>query len=92
MTIGDWQQASEGTADNPTVISNDVGNSIEMDTEDGLLYTAQEVAEGITIRDEDEEDVTTNSGVESDDRFDIDSQSDFDDSVDGDEDEGDENM
>jgi len=50
------------------------------------------VAEGITIKEENEEDVTTDSGDESEDRFDIDSQSDFDDDIDGDEDEGDENM
>jgi hypothetical protein len=50
------------------------------------------VAEGIAIKEEKEEDITTDLGDESEARFDYDSQSDFDDDVDGDEDEGDENM
>ena len=64
------------------------------DNERGLLYTAQEVAEGITIKEEDENDVTTDSGVDSVDRFDPDEddESDFNDAIDGDEDMEDENM
>ena len=43
---------------------------------------------------EDENDITTDSGVSSDERFDPDSQSesDFDDDIDSDEDQNDENM
>ena len=62
------------------------------DNDDGLLYTAQEVAEGITIKEEDENNVTTDSGVSSNERFDTDSESDFDDDINGDEDIDDENM
>lgn len=66
LTVGDWQKAPEGTAGEST---------IEVDSnEDGLLYTAKEVAEGITIKQEDENDVTTDSGVESDERFDPDEE------------------
>jgi hypothetical protein len=58
----------------------------------GLIRTAREVDEGITIKKEDENEVTTDSGVESEDRFDPESESDFDDAIDGDEDIDDENM
>jgi hypothetical protein len=68
--------------------NNDVLDTIEVDDNDeGLLYIAQEVEQGVTIKAEDEGDVTTDSGVESDQRFDYDSKSPFDDNVDGDEDE-----
>jgi hypothetical protein len=67
--------------------------------EDGLLYIAKEVVERVIIKQEDEMDVTTDSGVDSNERFDADiegedegGESDFDDQVDGDEDFGDENM
>jgi hypothetical protein len=40
ITVGDWQQAPKGTTDNPTVILDDIGDSIEVDVEDELLYTA----------------------------------------------------
>jgi hypothetical protein len=82
ITVGDWQQALEG---------NDVSGSIEVDVEDRLLYTAQEIAKGITIEGE-EEDITTDSRDDSEAQFDYDSESDFDDDVDGDEDKGDKNM
>jgi len=89
LTVGDWQKAPEGTAENPAVIDEDGESTIEVDSnEDGLLYTAKEVAEGITIKQEDENDVTTDSGVESDEE----EESDFDDAIDGDEDMEDENM
>ena len=74
---------------------NDVGDTIEVDDDDNsLLYIAREVAEGIIVKIEDENDITTDSGVSSDERFDPDSQSesDFDDDIDGDEDQNDENM
>jgi hypothetical protein len=50
------------------------------------------VEEGVTVKEEREEDVITDSGVESEERFDLDSESDFDDDIDGDEDMDDENM
>jgi hypothetical protein len=52
------------------------------------------VVEGITIKEEDENDVTTDSGVELVDRFDPDKddESDFDDAIDGDKDRANENM
>jgi hypothetical protein len=99
LTIGDWQKAPEGTKENPTII-NDTLDTIEVDSnEDGLLYIAKEVVERVIIKQEDEMDVTTDSGVDSNERFDADiegedegGESDFDDQVDGDEDFGDENM
>jgi hypothetical protein len=58
------------------------------------LYTTQEVAEGIKIKEEDENDMTTNSGVDSEQYFDPneEEESDFDDAIDGDEDMEDENL
>jgi hypothetical protein len=58
------------------------------------LYIAQEVANGIQIKKEDENDVITDSGVELDERFnpDKEGESDWDDAIDGDEDMADENM
>jgi hypothetical protein len=74
---------------------NDVRDIIEVDDDDSsLLYTAREVTEGIIVKIEDENDITTDSGVSSDERFDPDSQSesDFDDDINSDEDENDENI
>ena len=65
------------------------------DNEASLLYTAQEVAKGVTIKEEDEADVTTDLEVSSCDCFDPnneDDKSDFDDNMDSDEDTNDENM
>jgi hypothetical protein len=86
ITIGDYTRIPKVFKENPIVISN----TIEVGNEDkGYLYTAQEVEEGIAIKgeDEDEDDITTDSGEESDQQFDYDSESSFHDSVDGDEDE-----
>jgi hypothetical protein len=89
ITVGDWTRAPEATAENPIVIS-DISDSIEID--DGYLYTAKEVEEGIKVKEEDKDEVTTDSRDESDQRFDYDEESDFDDDADGNEDEADENM
>jgi hypothetical protein len=64
------------------------------DNERGLLYTIQEVAEGIIIKEEDKADMTTNSGVNLVDQFDPDkdNKSDFDNNIDSDKDVNDENM
>jgi len=87
------QQASEGTAENLAVVDDDCEDTIEVDdNKQGLLYTAKEVAEGVTIKEEDENDVTTDSGVESGFDPDEEGESDFDDAIDGDEDMADENM
>ena len=57
------------------------------------MYTTQEVAKGIKIKEEDENDVTTDSGIDSEQDFDPDEEeSDFDDIIDGDEDMEDENL
>jgi hypothetical protein len=95
ITVGDWEKAPKGTEENLAIIDDDVLDTIEVDdNKRGLLYTAQEVAEGITIKEEDENDVTTDSGVDSVDSFDPDEddESDFDDDINGDEDIEDENM
>lgn len=96
LTIGDWQKALEGTKENPTII-DDMLDIIEINSnEDGLLYTVKEVAEGVIIKQEDEMDVTTNSGVDSNERFDTDSntegESDFDNQVNGNKNFKDENI
>jgi hypothetical protein len=52
----------------------------------------QEVEEGIAVKVEDKDDITTDSGEESDQRFDYDSESSFDNSIDGDKDEQDEDI
>ncbi|KAF4627978.1 hypothetical protein G7Y89_g10173 [Cudoniella acicularis] len=76
------------------IIDDDCESTIEVDdNERGLLYTAKEVAEGIKIKEEDKNDMTTDSGVESDERFDPDEgDADFDDAINGDEDMADENI
>jgi hypothetical protein len=90
LDFGDWEKAPERTVVNPMIIDDDSGDTIEVDDNDqGLLYTAQKVEEGVTVKDEND---MTDSGVDSDERFDPDSESDFDDDVDGDEDRNDENM
>ncbi len=92
ITIGDWQRAPKGTVENSAII-DDEDTIIEVDdNEEGLLYTAREVEEGITIKVKSKEDMTTDSGVDLDDQFDPDSESDFDDDIDSDEDIADENM
>jgi hypothetical protein len=57
------------------------------------LYTAQEVVEGVTIKEEDKNNMT-DSGVDSIDRFDPDQddKSDFDNVINRDKDMADENM
>jgi hypothetical protein len=95
LTVGDWQRAPEGTAENPALVNDDddIESTIEVDNnEEGLLYTAREVEEGVTIKEEREVDVITDSGAESEERFDLDSESVFDDDLDGDEDMEDENI
>jgi hypothetical protein len=94
ITVGDWQRAPEGTTENPALINDDddIEDTIEVDNnEEGLLYTAREVEEGVTIK-ESKEDVIADSRVESEERFDLDSESNFDDDIDSDEDMDDENM
>jgi hypothetical protein len=89
MTIGDWQRAPEGTGGNPAIINDDVGDSIEVD--DGYLYKVGE-DNSTTIKQEKENNMTTDSSDDKEDYIDFDSQSDFNEDTDGDEDEGDENM
>jgi hypothetical protein len=95
ITVGDWQKAPEGTAENPAVVNDDNNDldTIEVDDNDeDLLYTMQEVEQGVTINVENEGDVAIDSGDESDQCFDYNSKSSFDDNIDGDEDEQDEDM
>jgi hypothetical protein len=81
LDFGDWQKAPEGTTENPMIVDDDSGDTIEVDDDDqGLLYTAQEIEEGIIIKEEDENEVT-DSGVDSDERFDPNSESDFDNDI-----------
>ena len=94
LTIGDWQKALEGIKENPIIIDNTL-DTIGVDSnEDGLLYATKEVAEGIMIKQEDEIDITTDSEVDSDERFDpdIEGESDFDDQANGDANSENENM
>ena len=74
LTIRDWQQAPKGTKDAPISIDDNIGDIIEVEDDDNsLLYTAQEVAKGIKIKVKDENDITTDSGVSSNEAFDPDS-------------------
>jgi hypothetical protein len=71
LTYGDWRQAPDGTAENPAIVNNDTINIIKVNNnERGLLYTIKEVAEGITIKEKDENNMITDSGVSLDERFD----------------------
>jgi len=93
LTISDWQQAPEGSATAPILVDDNTMDIIEVeDNNDGLLYTAQEVTKGITIKEEDKNNMTTDSGVSSNERFNTDSESDFDNNINGDKDINDENM
>lgn len=77
------------------MIDDDVLDIIKVDdNERGLLYTAREMAEGIIIKEEDENNITIDSGVDSVGRFDSDEddESDFNDVIDGDENIEDENI
>jgi hypothetical protein len=75
------------------MVDNDSKDTIEVDdNKEGLLYTAREVEEGITIKEEDENEMTTNLEVELEDRFDPNLESNFDDAIDSDKDIDDENM
>ena len=79
--------------ENPIVIPDDVGDTIEVDNKDDeLLYTTQEVEQGITIKVENEDEVTSNLGDESNQRFDYNLESNFDDDIDSDEDEEDKDI
>ncbi len=95
ITVRDQEKAPDRIEENPTIIDDDVLDIIEVDdNKRGLLYTVREVVEGITIKEEDKNDVTIDLGVESVDRFDPneDDESDFDDVIDGDKDKVDKNM
>jgi hypothetical protein len=93
LTISDWQRAPKGSKDAPILIDNNVMDIIEVeDNDNGLLYTTQEVTKGIIIKEEDKNNVTTDLGVSSDERFNPDLESDFDDDINGDEDIDDKNI
>ena len=65
------------------------------DNKASLLYTVREVAKGVTIKEEDEANVTTDLGVSLYDRFnyrDKDNKSDFNNNIDGDKDINDKNI
>ena len=77
------------------MINKDREFIIKVDSnEDSLLYTAKEVAKGITIKQEDENDVIANLGVKLDKRFNPNKEDefDFDNDINGDEDMQDENI
>lgn len=88
IEVGDYRMANSDS--NLIVIDDDITVEEEQVQEESLLYTAQEVEEGINI--ENEADITTDLYDDSDERFDYNSDSDFDDDIDGDEVEGDCNM
>jgi hypothetical protein len=57
-------KALEGIAKNLAIINNDRKDIIKVNSnEDGLLYTAREVAKGIKIKEEDLDHVTTNLSI-----------------------------
>ena len=77
LTFSDWQREPEVLGTNSALIlidDNDVGDMIKVDDNDNsLLYTAQEVAKGVTVKVEDENNVITNLGVSFNERFNPDS-------------------
>jgi hypothetical protein len=64
------------------------------DDDNSLLYTAREVTKGITVKIKDKNNITTNLGVSSNERFNPDSQSesDFDNDINGDKDQNNKNI
>jgi len=93
LTVSDWQRALKGSKAAPILVNNNTIDIIEVDNNNnGLLYTAQEIAKGITIKEEDKNNVTTDLGVSFNERFNTDLESDFDDNINGDKDINDENM
>jgi hypothetical protein len=89
ITVGDYTQ----TPSQPIIMPDNIEtDTIEVewleDEEAGLLCTEKEILEGIN-EEEDPNGITTDSGEDSEDRFDSDSDMDFDEGVDGDEEEGD---
>ena len=62
--VGDQQKALEGTTKNLAIIDKDKGDTIEVDNNTkGLLYTTQEVAKGIKIKEEDKNNVIINLSI-----------------------------
>ncbi len=93
ITVSNWQRSPKGTIENPTIIDSDIKGTIKVDNnEEGLLYTIQEVEEGVIIKEEREEDIITNSEVELEKRFDSNSKSDFNNDIDSDKDIDDKNI
>jgi thiamine phosphate synthase YjbQ (UPF0047 family) len=62
------------------------------DNNNGLLYTIQEVTKGITIKEEDENNITIDLDVSFNKQFNPDSESDFNDDINGDENINNENI
>jgi hypothetical protein len=93
LTVSDWQRALKESKAALILVDDNTMDTIEVDDNDNsLLYTAQKVVKGITIKEEDENDMTTDSGVSFNERFNTDSESDFDDDINSDEDINDENI
>jgi hypothetical protein len=70
LTFSDWQREPEGTKDAPILINDNIRDIIKVkDNDNSLLYTAQEVAKGITIKVKDKNNIITNSGVSSNEAF-----------------------
>ena len=88
IIVGDYNRVTE----EPIVIpdDDDTGDTIEVQQDqEGLLYTEQEVEDGLVDMKENPSDVTTDSGEDTDACFDYDSGSDFDEEIDGDAEDGD---
>jgi len=88
IVVGEY---TRNTAQDPIIIPNDddIGDTIEVQ-EESLLYTETEIEEGIVVKEENLDNVTTDDSREdSDAEFDYDSGSDFDEDIDGDEEDGD---
>jgi Tc5 transposase DNA-binding domain len=83
IVVGDYNQ--------PTIIpddDDDIGDTIEVQKR-GLLYTEQELEQRIAEQEENQGDVITDSGDDTEAGFEYDSGSDFDNDIDGDEQEDD---
>ena len=81
------------SAKNPIVVLDNVRNTIKVNNkDDGYLYTAQKAEAGFTVKEENKDDITTESRDESNAQFDYDSDSSFNNDVDGNKDKQDKDM
>jgi hypothetical protein len=88
IQVGDWRLPTSSATNLETIPEDEIEESIEVE-DDGYLYTAEEVANGINNLEFDEDIVTTDTDSYTD--YDLDSDI-YDDEVNGDAEDMDMNM